>query len=329
MATSSVTKSDPLDSPSAATTPVQSAEAAARGALESILRIREGVRRETERLLESWRAAIALPAYRPSAENLARYLALRRLDLSDLQPTLSALGLSSLGRCEGHVMANLDAVAAALSRICGRRCRRNESPAAGRAAPRVVRPGQRRGGDHGHFAQRSGERRRVGGEFRRRRIGLRPDQLRARRRAGLGRHGQARQAGGEEIRPRLQNSDGSARTEMSRRNALAQEARAGSRGGLFSLGGRPGRSGPRRHAGHHHRLSRRGCASAVAGAGLDRRRQDPWPRRRPGRNGSDRRSGPPTSSVSTRRSRRSGPVGRRCRSSSRSRRPRRCATCPV
>jgi len=119
MATSSVTKSDPLDSPSAATTPVQSAEAAARGALESILRIREGVRRETERLLESWRAAIALPAYRPSAENLARYLALRRLDLSDLQPTLSALGLSSLGRCEGHVTANLDAVAAALSRICG------------------------------------------------------------------------------------------------------------------------------------------------------------------------------------------------------------------
>ena len=119
MATSSVTKSDPLASPPAATIPVQSAEASAREALDAILNIREGVRRETEQLLESWRAAIALPAYRPSAKNLARYLALRRRDLSDLQPTLSALGLSSLGRCESHVMANLDAVAAALSRICG------------------------------------------------------------------------------------------------------------------------------------------------------------------------------------------------------------------
>jgi pyruvate kinase len=119
MATSSVTKSDPLASPPAATIPVQSAEASAREALDAILNIREGVRRETEQLLESWRAAIALPAYRPSAKNLARYLALRRHDLSDLQPTLSALGLSSLGRCESHVMANLDAVAAALSRICG------------------------------------------------------------------------------------------------------------------------------------------------------------------------------------------------------------------
>ena len=119
MATSSVTKSDPLASPSAPTIPAQSAEASAREALDAILKIRESVRRETEQLLKSWRAAIALPAYRPSAKNLARYLALRRHDLSDLQPALSALGLSSLGRCECHVMATLDAVAAALSRICG------------------------------------------------------------------------------------------------------------------------------------------------------------------------------------------------------------------
>ena len=94
-------------------------ETAASEAFATILRVREEVRRESERVLKSWGAAIGLPAYRPSAMNLARYLALRRHDLSDLQSTLSALGLSSLGRCEGHVMANLDAVAAALSRICG------------------------------------------------------------------------------------------------------------------------------------------------------------------------------------------------------------------
>lgn len=94
-------------------------QAAARAALEVIARVREDVEHDAERLLQSWRAAIALPAYRASALNLARYLALRRHDLSDLQPALSALGLSSLGRCEGHVMANIDAVVAALTRICG------------------------------------------------------------------------------------------------------------------------------------------------------------------------------------------------------------------
>ena len=119
MTKSSATKSDPLASPSSAATPIRSAPASAREALDAILRVREDVRRESERLLKSWRAAIVLSAYRPSAMNLARYLALRRHDLSDLQPALSALGLSSLGRCEGHVMANLDAVVAALSRICG------------------------------------------------------------------------------------------------------------------------------------------------------------------------------------------------------------------
>jgi pyruvate kinase len=94
-------------------------EAAAREALQAILRVREDVQRESERLLKGWRAAIVHPSYRASARNLARYLALRRHDLSDLQPALSALGLSSLGRCEGHVMANLDAVIASLTRICG------------------------------------------------------------------------------------------------------------------------------------------------------------------------------------------------------------------
>jgi pyruvate kinase len=51
------------------------------------------------------------PAQRKSAYNLVHYLALRRIDLRSLQPRLTARGLSSLGRSEAHVMANLDAAA--------------------------------------------------------------------------------------------------------------------------------------------------------------------------------------------------------------------------
>jgi pyruvate kinase len=46
-------------------------------------------------------------------------MALRRADLSALQPGLQRLGLSSLGRCEAHVLASLDAVLASLDRIAG------------------------------------------------------------------------------------------------------------------------------------------------------------------------------------------------------------------
>jgi pyruvate kinase len=52
-----------------------------------------------------------------SARNLLQYLALRRHDLRDLQDPLSRLGLSSLGRSEGHVQASVDAVLDALSAL--------------------------------------------------------------------------------------------------------------------------------------------------------------------------------------------------------------------
>ncbi len=96
----------------------QATPEAAHAALRAILVIRDEVRRESERILKSWREAVKLPGYRASAKNLACYLVLRRHDLADLQAALSALGLSSLGRCESHVTANLDAVIAALTRIC-------------------------------------------------------------------------------------------------------------------------------------------------------------------------------------------------------------------
>ena len=51
--------------------------------------------------------AAALPRHRASACNLAHYLGLRKLDIRRLQLELAAIGLSSLGRCEGHVRDTL------------------------------------------------------------------------------------------------------------------------------------------------------------------------------------------------------------------------------
>ena len=45
-----------------------------------------------------------------SAENLLHYLGLRQFDLRELQAQLANLGLSSLGRSEGHTLKNLKAV---------------------------------------------------------------------------------------------------------------------------------------------------------------------------------------------------------------------------
>ena len=53
---------------------------------------------------------------RPSARNLLHYVGLRRHDIRELQERLVLHGLSSLGRCEAHVMDNLEAVLGLLSR---------------------------------------------------------------------------------------------------------------------------------------------------------------------------------------------------------------------
>lgn len=50
------------------------------------------------------------PRFRKSAKNLLHYLALRQHDIRELQEQLAQLGLSSLGRAEGHVLASLQAV---------------------------------------------------------------------------------------------------------------------------------------------------------------------------------------------------------------------------
>jgi pyruvate kinase len=57
------------------------------------------------------------PSYRASARNLSHYLALRRADRRPLQEQLARIGLSSLGRAESHVLANLDKVLGILHRL--------------------------------------------------------------------------------------------------------------------------------------------------------------------------------------------------------------------
>lgn len=57
----------------------------------------------------------AHPAFRESTRNLLHYLALRHHDLRQLQEQLAELGLSSLGRSESHVLANLRAVRSQLA----------------------------------------------------------------------------------------------------------------------------------------------------------------------------------------------------------------------
>jgi pyruvate kinase len=59
------------------------------------------------------------PAFRESGRNLLHYLALRQRDVRDLQHALAGLGLSSLGRAEGHVLRNVETVLGVLRRLCG------------------------------------------------------------------------------------------------------------------------------------------------------------------------------------------------------------------
>lgn len=68
---------------------------------------------------ERWRLTIERPEFALSARNLAHYLALRERDLRALQVDLMPWGLSSLGRLESRVLANLDAVIATLGELAG------------------------------------------------------------------------------------------------------------------------------------------------------------------------------------------------------------------
>jgi pyruvate kinase len=83
-------------------------------------RLRADVAAEGRAALAIWRPSIGRRPFAASALNLAHYRALRHRDIRPLQRPLMRLGLSSLGRLEGRVLATLDSVTVALQALAGR-----------------------------------------------------------------------------------------------------------------------------------------------------------------------------------------------------------------
>jgi len=79
----------------------------------------KSVRIGQKAMLQAWRPQLEDSGFAQDAANLAAYVAFRRQDLRALQDRLRELGLSSLGRCEAHVLPTLEAVDFALSALAG------------------------------------------------------------------------------------------------------------------------------------------------------------------------------------------------------------------
>ncbi len=87
-----------------------------RRVLEEVLALRDHIAEHGRSTFRQWQPHIERPCFRFGAFNLAHYLAFRHHDVRALQRRLMQLGLSSLGRAEGRVLASLDALILAL---CG------------------------------------------------------------------------------------------------------------------------------------------------------------------------------------------------------------------
>lgn len=87
--------------------------------LETTRALRGAVKETQKKLYRKWRPHLENRTFIPSAANLAAYVGLRRHDLRALQQQLAALGLSSLGRCEAHVLLTLDSVIHVLQHMVG------------------------------------------------------------------------------------------------------------------------------------------------------------------------------------------------------------------
>src|ERR1700690_4429944 len=88
--------------------------------VDSLLELRQQVEKEGRARFDRWRPKLKGLAFRPGALNMAHYLALRKRAMRPVQQALTPWGLSSLGRSEGRVLANLDAVPISLAGLTGR-----------------------------------------------------------------------------------------------------------------------------------------------------------------------------------------------------------------
>lgn len=86
--------------------------------LAEVRRVRDEVSLHSAEIRKGWEPKLHREAFRPGAENLADYLAFRRIDLRPVEAMLAPWGLASLGRCEGRVMPSLKAIIANLELIC-------------------------------------------------------------------------------------------------------------------------------------------------------------------------------------------------------------------
>ena len=92
----------------------QSLDMQATALLTRLAALRAEIQAEAQNILSEYMPGRSELANNGSALNLAHYLALRRRDLRVLQEDLAEAGVSSLGRCESHVMATLDQVVSIL-----------------------------------------------------------------------------------------------------------------------------------------------------------------------------------------------------------------------
>ncbi len=81
---------------------------------QELTTLRADILRDGAVKYSDWEGWIADQDFVPSAENFAHYLALRHRDIRPLQRELMRCGLSSLGRTEGKVLPELDAVLAVI-----------------------------------------------------------------------------------------------------------------------------------------------------------------------------------------------------------------------
>ncbi|MGE3480212.1 MAG: pyruvate kinase [Gammaproteobacteria bacterium] len=96
--------------PPAAPDPSPPADTSRESLRRQLIELHAEVIAQAAQRLEQFRACYPGGAYSASARNLAHYLALRRFDLRPLQDALAEIGISSLGRCEAHVLPTLNQV---------------------------------------------------------------------------------------------------------------------------------------------------------------------------------------------------------------------------
>ncbi len=106
--------------------------------LVEVAELNEEVGREGEERARALSGGASCEAPSSRAQNLGAYLSLRRRDITALQARLATLGLSSLGRSEGKVGLQLDALLATLRRLNGEADAPYPDPAAFAAAAEAL-----------------------------------------------------------------------------------------------------------------------------------------------------------------------------------------------